>query len=45
MESDTLWMEKMPSTALSGSSSWGSLWGGSPTWFSTHTCMFLARKT
>ena len=40
MESDTLWMEKMPSTALYGSSSWGSPWGDSPTWSSPHTCEF-----
>ena len=40
MESDTLWMEKMPSIALYGSSSWGSLWGDSPTWSSPHTCQY-----
>ena len=40
MESDTLWMEKMPSIALYGSSSWGSPWGDSPTWCSPHTCQY-----
>ena len=40
MESDTLWTVKMPSIALYGSSSWGSLWGDSPTWSSPHTCMY-----